>query len=100
MNSDHLDLPELKKIKMGSQAFRGDNDNSRKGKRIEPFNWKNSLTMIGISGSVNTAIDLPELSVMIGNTYNFQFFGKVTLESSYCIGVYIQIFLTWIIFLI
>lgn len=40
-----LDLPSLQSITMKQCAFEGDDNANRKSLLIEPYNYKNSLTM-------------------------------------------------------
>ena len=47
-----LDLPALQSLTLGIYAFDGDFQSNRKGIPMEPFNWKNTLTMKSGNGGV------------------------------------------------
>ena len=40
-----IDLPSLQTITLGQYAFQGDENDNRKSKSTEPFNFQNTLTM-------------------------------------------------------
>ena len=52
MRIPELDLPALQSLTLGIYAFDGDFQSNRKGIPMEPFNWKNTLTMKSGNGGV------------------------------------------------
>ena len=78
---DDSDLPKLQSIRLDENAFEGDDRDDRKTIRNPPFNYKNTLTMRSEIEWSDEWIDLPSLTELKGDRYNFYAIGSVILES-------------------
>ena len=79
---DDSDLPKLQSIRLGYEAFDGDDRYDRKTISTEPYNYNNTLTMRSEIEWVDEWIDLPLLTEFKGKEDNFYAIGTVILESS------------------
>ena len=74
-------MPKLQSIQLGSGALHGDDRETRKMISSLPYNYKNTLTMKSGSEWNDEWTDLPSLTELKGNDFNFQCIGLVILES-------------------
>ena len=79
------DLPQLKSIQLGTEAFYGDDSDDRKTMIDQSCTSKNTLTMKSISLSCSRFVDLPSFSSFKGQYDNFVYIGSVIFESSHLV---------------